>query len=81
MTGNCFLFYSPCANVSVASVSNQSSSFFKKWAIRGLFFLFSLFLSFQYTVDSKQMFNINKFLPMTGFEPRTSDIGSNCSTN
>ena len=42
---------------------------------------FSLFLSFQYTVDSIQMFNINKFLPMTGFEPRTSGIGSNCSTN
>ena len=31
---------------------------------------------FQYTVDRKQMFNINKFLPMTGFEPRTSGIGS-----
>ena len=31
--------------------------------------------------DSKQMFNINKFLPMTGFEPRTSGIGSNHSTN
>ena len=27
------------------------------------------------------MFNINKFLPMTGFEPRTSGIGSDCSTN
>ena len=39
---------------------------------------FSLFLSFQY---SKQMFNINKFLPMTGFESRTSCIGSNHSTN
>ena len=33
---------------------------------------FSLFSSFQYTVDSKQMFNINKFWPMTGLEPRTS---------
>ena len=42
---------------------------------------FSLFLSFQYTVDSKQMFDINKFLPMTGFKPRTSGIGSNHSTN
>ena len=31
--------------------------------------------------DSKQMFNINKFLPMTGFEPRTSGIGSDRSTN
>jgi len=42
---------------------------------------FSLFSSFQYTVGSKQMFNINKFLPMTGFEPRTSGIGSDRSTN
>ena len=42
---------------------------------------FSLFSSFQYTVDSKQMFNINKFLPMTGFEPRTSGFRSNRSTN
>ena len=36
---------------------------------------------FQYTVDSKQMFNINNFLLMTGFEPRTSGIGSDRSTN
>ena len=43
--------------------------------------LFSLFSSFQCTVDRKQMFNINKFLPMTGFEPRTSGIGSDRSTN
>ena len=42
---------------------------------------FSLFSSFQYTVDSKKMFNINKFLLMTGFEMRTSGIGSNLSTN
>ena len=27
------------------------------------------------------MLNINKFLPMIGFEPRTSVIGSNCYTN
>ena len=52
--------------------------FFKKWAIPGLFF--SLFSSFQYTVDSKHMFNINKKFPMTGFEPRTSVIGSDRST-
>ena len=38
--------------------------------------LFSLFSSFQYT-----MFNINKVLPMTGFEPGTSGIGSDRSTN
>ena len=42
---------------------------------------FSLFSSFQYTVDSIQMFNINKFLPMTGFELRTSGTGSDRSTN
>ena len=33
--------------------------FFKKWAIPGLFF--SLFSSFQYTADSKQMFNVDQF--------------------
>ena len=43
--------------------------------------LFLLFSSFQYTVDSIQMFNINNFLPMTGFEPRTSGIRSHRSTN
>ena len=42
---------------------------------------FSLFSSFQYTVGSKKMFNINKFLPMAGFERRTSGIGSDRSTN
>ena len=45
-----------------------------EWAIAGLSFFFkngpnpasfSLFSSFQYTVDSEQMFNVNKFLPMT----------------
>ena len=43
--------------------------------------LFSLFSSFQYAVDSKQMFNINKFLLMTGFETRISGIRSDRSTN
>ena len=33
-------------------------TFFKKWAIPCLFFFI---LSFQYTVDSEQMFNIKKF--------------------
>ena len=41
----------------------------------------SLFSSFQYKVDSRQMFNTNKFLPMTGFELQTYGIGSNRSTN
>ena len=43
--------------------------------------LFLFIMSFQYTVDSKQTFNLNKVLPMTGFELRTSGIGSNRSTN
>ena len=41
----------------------------------------SLFSSFHYTVDCKQMFDITKFLPMTGFEPRISGIRSDRSTN
>ena len=53
--------------------------FFKKMGHSRLLFLY--FRLFQYTVDSKQMFNINKFLPMTGFKPQTSGIGSDRSTN
>ena len=62
-------------------------TYFEDVTIKSLFFngpspaSFSLFSSFQYTVDSKQMFNINTFLLMTGFEPRTSGIGSDRSTN
>ena len=59
------------------------------FAQRNVFFLkngpfpasFSLFSSFQYTVDSKQMFDIKKCLPMTGFQPRISGFGSDHSTN
>ena len=47
----------------------------KKWAIPGLFFFIFVF-SIQLTVNVRY-----KFLPMTGFEPRTSGIGSDCSTN
>ena len=48
---------------------------FKKWAIPGLFFFIFVF--------SKQLTeNVQyKISPMTGFELRTSGIGSNCSTN
>ena len=53
-------------------------NYFKKWAIPGLFFFI---LSFQYTVESKQMFFKYEYLSMTGFEPRTSGIRSNSSTN
>ena len=43
---------------------------------------FSLFSSFQYTVDSKQNVQYtNEFLPMTGYEPQTFGIGSDRSTN
>ena len=42
---------------SVGTLALGNKFFFKKkWAIPGLFFLY--FSSFQYTVDSKQMFNI-----------------------
>ena len=43
--------------------------------------LFSLFSSFQYTVDRNKCSIYKFFLPMTGFEPRTSGFGSNRSTN
>ena len=55
------------------------SLFFLKWAIPGLFTLFFRLFNTQLTVN--KMFNKNHFLPMTGFEPRTSGIGSNRSTN
>ena len=44
-------------------------------------YFYFYFSSFQYTVDSKQMFNIKTFLPMTGFDPWTSGIVSDRSTN
>ena len=67
-------FISLCPAIS--SLINNLSAFFKKMGLsRPLFLYFRLFN----TVDSK-MFNIN-FLPMTGFEPRTSEIGSDRSTN
>ena len=49
--------------------------YLKKWAISGLFFLyFRLFSS----ADSEWM---NKILPMTGFERRSSGVGSDRSAN
>ena len=50
-------------------------SFFKVAHSRPLFIYFRLFN----TADNKQMFN--KILPMTGVEPRTSGIESDCSAN
>ena len=51
------------------------SHFFKKWAILGLF-IFIFVFSIQLTVNVQY-----KLLPMTGFEPQTSGIGSDLSTN
>ena len=48
---------------------------FKNWAIPGLFFFIFVFLK-QLTVNVQY-----KCLPMTGFEPQTSGIGSKSSTN
>ena len=42
---------------------------------------FSLFSSFQHTVESKQILNINIFFPLTGFEPWISGIISDRSAN
>ena len=50
-------------------------TFFKEWAIPCLFFFIIVF-SIHLTVKVQY-----KFLPMTGFEPQTSGIGSNHSTN
>ena len=56
-----------CRNNPVANL--------KKWAIPGLFFFIFVF-SIQLTVIVEY-----ELLPMTGYEPRTSGIGSNRSTN
>ena len=53
----------------------QASTCFFKMGIPGLFF-FIFVLSIQLRVNGKY-----KFLPMTGFEPRPSGIGSYRSTN
>ena len=54
--------------------------FFKKWAIPGLFFFYFRLFNTQLTVYKCSIL-IKKILPMTVFEPRTSDIGSHRSTN
>ena len=53
--------------------------YFFKWAIPGLFFFIFVF-SIQLTVG-KQLNVRYKSLPMTGFELRTSGVGSDRSTN
>ena len=62
--------FRPFSNCSILLIY-----FFKKWAIPGLFF-FIFVCSIQLTVNVR-----HKFLPMTGFEPRTSGFGSDRSTN
>ena len=51
---------------------------FLKMHSRPLFLYFRLFTT-QLTVN--KIFDINKLMPMIGFEPRTSGIGSDLSTN
>ena len=68
-------FESKIATYPPIIISAKKSSYWKKWAIPGLFFFIFVF-SIQLTVNVRY-----KFLPMTGFEPRTSGIGSNRSTN
>ena len=50
--------------------------FLKKWAIPGLF-LFIFVFSIQLILNKM----LNKILPMTGVDPRTSGIDSDRSTN
>ena len=52
------------------------TSFFKKNGSVSASFLFIFVFSIQFTVNVQY-----KFLPMTGFKPWTSGIGSDCSTN
>ena len=77
--GSFFLFWSVVMwhpnRWHFTSMEVFSRSFFLKVGhSRPLFIYFCLFN----TVDNKQM--LNKILPMTGVEPRTSGIKSDCST-
>ena len=60
----------PLKGPTIGGFSCSMEKVFFKWAIPGLFFLI---------VDSKQMFY--KSLPMTGFDPPTSEVGSDRSSN
>ena len=78
--GQCSTAYYICSIVivqtSYAGTVKYALLFFKKkWAISDLFFFIYVF--------SKQLaVNVQyKFLAMTGFEPQTSGIGNNHSTN
>ena len=71
-------FASPFRKVSSCSEKNEKNSmtaFFKKWTNSGLFFFYFHLFN---TVDSKLVISS---LPKTGFEPRTSGVGSDHSTN
>ena len=59
----------------IVFVTSERLNDFFKWASRSLFFFIFVF-SIQLTVNMQY-----NFLPMTGFEPRTSGVGSNRSTN
>ena len=68
-----------CINVSETSWEGSISCLFKKWAIPGLFFLYFRLFN---TVDSRWKLNVRyKCLPMIRFEPQTSGVWSDRSTN
>ena len=75
-THNIFLIFSLVLSLCLLLFNRIFVVFFIKMGhSRPLFLYFRLFN----TVDSKC--SIYKFLPMTGYEPQTSGIGSNCFTN
>ena len=76
-TVNCDTTNAPVVNLTKDSTILNHDS----WVVvfYGPFPAFFLYFRLFNTVDSK-MFNII-FLPMMGFEPQTSGIGSDCSTN
>ena len=63
------------SSYSATHMERSCSFLFLKWVITGLFFFIFVF-SIKLTVYVQY-----KFLPMTGFQPWTSGIGSDRSTN
>ena len=62
-------------NCKFLLITTLTIDIFLKWPIPGLFFLYFRLFN---TVYNEYM---NKSSPMTRFEPRTSDVGSDYSTN
>ena len=78
-----YLSLSHSTNCRLINVPRSGAPFVYPWLmsfLNGIFTAsFSLFSSFQYGwLETNVQY---KFLPMTGFEPQTSVVGSYCSTN